>query len=86
MTRIFSISFVYDDIQYSALVDVRVDSCYTEYNISLLNTELSQYLPGNKIISSAPGQFAFLNADTGNEMLMNQIIKAISDHIHSFQH
>ena len=86
MARIFSISFVYDDIQYSALVDVRVDSRYTEYNISLLNTELSQYLPGNKIISSAPGHFAFLNADTGNEVLMNQIIKAISDHIHSLQH
>ncbi|MBD0278642.1 MAG: hypothetical protein ICV51_13895 [Flavisolibacter sp.] len=85
MARIFSISFLYENIHYSALIDVRTISGYTEYNISMIDDYIRNLLPGNKIISYAPNQFTFMNADTGNEVVMKTIIKAITDHIHSLQ-
>ena len=86
MARIFSISFFHDHIYYNALIDVRTATNYTEYNITMIDDEIRSLLPTNKIISYAPGQFFFPNADTGNEVVMNNIIKAISDHVHSLLH
>ena len=85
MARIFSISFPHDDDTYSALISVRTTPDYTEYSLTMLDDALSRLLPSNKIISSRTGEYAFLNADTGNETLMNAIIKAVSSYIHSMQ-
>ena len=49
---------------------------------STSNEELLELLPGNKILSQAPGHYVFQNASSENStVLMNAIIKAVSEHM-----
>lgn len=83
MARIFSISFSYRDNTYTALINVQPTSLATEYHVTLLDDDLNYLLPGSKVISHTPGHYAFQNAGTGNEELMNALIKAVAGHVHS---
>lgn len=84
MARIFSISFFFDNSTYTALVNVRTaEDATAEYTVTVLDDAVSRLLPGNKIISPAPGELIFQNADTGNEILMNAILRAVSAHLNS---
>jgi hypothetical protein len=49
-----------------------------------MSEELSSALPGNKILSSHPGHYIFQGATAENStFLMNAIIKAVSEHLHT---
>ena len=84
MARIFNIYFTYDGRTYSAVVSVRTTPFFTEYNLNNFSEELTELLPGNKIISRGAGHYVFQNA--GNEhspLLMEAIIRAVSEHLHT---
>jgi hypothetical protein len=82
MARIFSIQFDYDGVPQTAMVSVRDTPFFTEYTISMLNEEVLQQLPGNKIISTAPQYFTFLNTPVLEQTpLMEAIINAVSQHL-----
>ena len=86
MARIFTINFHYDDAFYNAVVSVRSTPFYTEYILTNFNEELLKSLPGNKIISKGPGHFIFQNAnDAHSDLLMETIIRAVSEHVHATQ-
>ena len=82
MARIFNIYFDYEGMAYNAMISVRTTPFYTEYTLSS-GEELMQLLPGNKIASKGPGHYVFLNADQGNTNLMEIIIRAVSNHLHT---
>lgn len=82
MARIFNIYFLFDGIMHSAVVSVRTAPFYTEYILKNCDEELMKLLPGNKILSQAPGHFVFQNAAPHNsDALMNAIIKAVAEHV-----
>lgn len=82
MARIFTISFVYNDEMYNAVVVVRTTPLYMEYTLNHLDIGLLRLLPGNKIISPEPKKFLFPGATPYNSIvLMNSIIKAVSMHL-----
>ena len=84
MARIFNIYFEFEGMVYNAVVSVRTTPFITEYTLNNFNDELSRLLPGNKILSDVPGQFVFKNASSQNSTtLMNAIIKAVAEHMHS---
>ena len=84
MGRIFSIDFDYEGIGHTAMVSVRTTPFFTEYSISMLNEEIMQQLPGNKIVSTGPNQLFFMNSDTGEQSpLMDAILNAVSVHLQS---
>ncbi len=84
MARIFNIYFLFEGLTYNAIVSVRSNAFFTEYTLKNFNEELLQFLPGNKILSQAPGHFVFQNASPENsDALMNAIIKAVSEHMHA---
>lgn len=86
MARIFNIYFTYEDHIHSAVVSVRKTPFFTEYSLNNFNEDLMQLLPGNKIVSKSPDHFIFQNADEGNSIvLMNAIIRAVSEHLHAAQ-
>lgn len=86
MARIFNIYFFFDDMMHSAVVSVRTTPFLTEYTINNFNEELLSLLPGNKILSQGPDHFVFQNASSENSTaLMNAIIKAVSEHLHTTQ-
>lgn len=81
MARIFNIYFSYDDRIQNAIVSVRNTPFFTEYTLNNIDDELLKILPGNKIISTAPGHFIFQNSDSVNSSgLMEEIIRAVSEH------
>ena len=85
MARIFSIQFYHDDCLQHALVSVHEKSLCIEYKITLLDQDILGYLPGNKIIYTATGQFIFSDVEANPEMytdLMKEIIDAIAKHMH----
>lgn len=84
MARIFNIYFLFNDIMHSAVVSVRTTPFFTEYTLNNFNEDLLRLLPGNKIVSKAPGHFVFQNPSAENSTaLMNVIIKAVAEHMHS---
>lgn len=84
MVRIFNIYFNYDDVLRSAIVSVRTTPFFIEYTLGNMDEDLQMLLPGNKIISQAPGQFFFQNSlPEHSNILMNVIIKSISNHLHA---
>ena len=86
MARIFNIYFAFEGMVYTAVVSVRPTPFYTEYTLNNFAEELLELLPGNKIVSRAPGDFVFQNASAENSTaLMNAIIKAVSEHMHATQ-
>jgi len=84
MARIFNIYFAFEGMVYNAVVSVRSTPFLTEYTLNNFDDELLQLLPGNKILSQAPGHFVFQNASTSySTPLMDSIIKAVSEHMHA---
>ena len=84
MARIFNIYFLFNDTMHSAVVSVRTTPFFTEYTLNSCNEDLLQLLPGNKIVSKSNGQFIFQNTTPENSIvLMNAIIKAIAEHMHT---
>lgn len=82
MARIFSIQFDYEGVVHTAMVSVRTTPFFTEYSINMLDEELMQQLPGNKIVSTAPNQLTFLNTSPREvSPLMECIINAVSYHL-----
>ena len=83
MARIFNIYFAFEGMVYNAVVSVRSTPFFTEYMLNNFNEELLELLPGNKILSKAPGHYAFQNVTSENSTaLMNAIIKAVAEHMH----
>jgi hypothetical protein len=84
MARIFTIRFTYEDELHNAIVFVKETPFYVEYNLNMLDINLLKLLPSDKIISSTQDHFKFANShDEEDSVLMKEIIKAISEHIHS---
>ena len=84
MARIFNIYFAFEGMVYNAVVSVRTTAFFTEYTLNNFHEELGELLPGNKIISQSPGHFVFQNASSEHSAaLMNAIIKAVAEHMHS---
>jgi hypothetical protein len=87
MARIFSIQFFYKDALQNAMISVRQTPFHTEYRITMVDGDLLNELPADKIISTTQGHFVFANTLIQNyTQLMKEIIKAISGHIHSLQY
>lgn len=86
MARIFSISFTYTNNDCHAIVSVKKNPFFTEYEVNLMDNELSDGLPSNKIISSAAGQYSFLNVSTdAYTPLMQDILTAIATHVQALE-
>jgi hypothetical protein len=82
MARIFSIQFDYEGMVHTAMVTVRTTPFFTEYGISMLDDELMQQLPGNKIVSATPNQLAFMNTSVKEVTpLMECILSAVANHL-----
>jgi hypothetical protein len=84
MARIFSIQFDYEGMVHSAMVTVRTTPFFTEYSINMLDDELMQQLPGNKIVSTNSATLAFMNTSPKEvSPLMACILNAVSHHLHT---
>jgi hypothetical protein len=84
MARIFNIYFAFEGMVYNAVVSARTTAFLTEYTLNNFDEELMGLLPGNKILSQAPDHYVFQNATSENSTtLMNAIIKAVAEHMHS---
>ena len=82
MARIFSIYFEHETVQYSALITMRSTPFFTEYVLGMMDENLMELLPGNKIISTAADHFLFPNAEPiHSRSLMNDIISAVAGHL-----
>ena len=82
MARLFTISFVYNEVSYNTLVTVKTTPYYKEYTLNNLATDLLKQLPGNKIISPTSTRFFFPEAGPQHsEKLMTEIIKAVTEHL-----
>ena len=82
MARIFSINFIYENIPLTAMIAVRQTPFFMEYTLSMLPPEIMEQLPGNKIISTGPGQLIFANATLDESTyLMKEILQAVSYHL-----
>ena len=66
---------------HNAIVSERTAPFHTEYHLTF-DSDLLLQLPGNKLISTSPGHFAFPNVPAHeNNLLMKEIIKAVSTHL-----
>lgn len=82
MARIFSIQFYYGGEAYNAMVSVRTTPFFTEYSINMLDENIADLLPNNKIVSTAKDHFVFSDSARQNEpALMKEIIKAVAGHM-----
>ena len=64
------------------MVSVRTTPFFTEYSISMMDEELLQQLPGNKIVATAPNQLSFLNSRAEDQSpLMSAILTAVAHHL-----
>jgi hypothetical protein len=82
MARLFSIFFDYEGLPYSAMVSVRTNPFFTEYELNQLDEKILSMLPGNKIIENSPGSFSFLNHHgKQSTLLMHVIINAVASHL-----
>ncbi len=81
MARIFNIYFSFDDAEYNAIVSVKSNPFFTEYNLSLPE-DLQKQLPSNKIIHSGSGRLLFQQDATNMQTpLMNVIIEAVARYL-----
>jgi hypothetical protein len=64
------------------MVSVRNTPFFTEYTIGMLPDEITNQLPGNKLITTGNNKLIFANAtlDESTE-LMQDIIQAVEDHL-----
>ena len=87
MARIFSIEFTYNGAVHHAMITVRETPFHKEYKIALQETALYDQLPSDRIISIEPGNFTFANSSSQQYTdLAKQILAAIAERVHSFQH
>jgi len=71
---------------HNAIVSVKKNPFFTEYQVNMLDDALNDTLPSSKIVSSAPGQFTFYNvSEEDYTPLMHQLLNAISSHIYTVQ-
>lgn len=71
----------------NAMISVRETPFHTEYRITMLDADLNDLLPSDKIISPSPGTFFFANTLIKDySEVMKDIIRAIASHIHSVQY
>ena len=64
------------------MISVRNTPFFTEYSINMLDDELMELLPDNKLISSEPNQLKFMNIRNEEQSpLMESIIHAVSNHL-----
>lgn len=84
MARIFSINFIHNGSPETAIVTVREENSLTEYEISISNQAIADQLPSNTIIASKRSGFHFLKtSEQKNTILMNDLLKAVQEHIQS---
>lgn len=82
MARIFSIHFLHTGTTYNAMVSVRTTPFFTEYSINMLDDDIADQLPNNKIISTSKNNFVFSDSTQENNVaLMNNILTAVADHM-----
>jgi hypothetical protein len=82
MARLFSINFYYEGTSHNALVTVKTTPFFTEYELSMLDENVLNQLPDNRILSSSPSHFVFASHNPhASKDLMNEIIQSISDHV-----
>lgn len=54
----------------------------TEYTISMLEDDLMDALPGNRILSAEPGKFVFAHHNGVSPTTLQQsVLRAISEHV-----
>lgn len=76
--------FEFEGMVYTAVISVRSTALLTEYTLNNFDEDLLTLLPGNKILSHLPGQFAFQDVSPQSSVpLMNAIIRAVAEHMHS---
>jgi hypothetical protein len=63
------------------MVHVRKTPFFTEYTLTNIDDALIDILPSNKIISASPEHFVFHNSTTTNSELMQEIIRAVTEHL-----
>lgn len=87
MARIFNIYVTHKSATHSGMVSVRQTPFFTEYTLAGFDESLMHLLPGNKILSRGPDDFFFPNAgaEYKEHALMQEIIRALSDHMHARQ-
>lgn len=86
MARIFSVSFMHKGIAHNAMVAVRTTPFFTEYSINIFDEFLAALLPNNKLLSASENSFVFSDSTSeNNPQLMDDIIRAIAEHVHSMQ-
>jgi hypothetical protein len=82
MARLFSINFYYNGNAQTAMVTVRKTPFFTEYQLGMLDEEVLNQLPDNRILSSSPLHFVFASHNSNaSKELMNEIIRSIADHV-----
>jgi hypothetical protein len=82
MARIFSISFLHNGLERTAMIAVRPTPFATEYTITMAHEDLLEVLPSQKILSTERGSFAFVNpASKAPTALMTAILQALADHV-----
>lgn len=86
MARIFSVSFIHRGLTYNAMVAVRTTPFFTEYTISIFDELLAALLPNNKVLTTVVNSLTFSDSTEANDpQLMDDIIKAIAEHVHQVQ-
>ena len=82
MARIFSITFLHNGVERTAMIAVRPTPFATEYTITMAHDDLLDDLPSNKILATGTGSFAFVNHDVIHSTpLMQTILVALADHV-----
>ncbi len=82
MARLFSINFYYNGTSHNALVTVRTTPYFTQYELSMLDEEVLNQLPDNRILSTSPEHFIFASdSSNASKDLMNEMIRSIADHV-----
>ncbi len=81
MARIFSIFFDYEGEEHTAMVTVRNTPFFTEFSL-MTDTEITENLPGTKIISNHSHELVFANASFDEiTPLMLTILNAVRSHL-----
>lgn len=86
MARIFTILFDYEGKTYNAMVGVRETHFHTEYLLNMLDGQLEDQLPSNKLYQSGQGKITFTQSVNHPETSLMQIIaEAVAEHLQLVQ-
>ena len=84
MSRIFNIYFSFNDTDHNGIVSVRKTPFFTEYTLQF-EDDLMVQLPCDKLISTSTGNFFFQHASQQSSPLMEEVIKAVSNHLQALE-